>query len=333
PIASKKGRECIEGEILEKDESLPITSNGSIKANAHILKEGHEPNSKENTINNVRDFNVGSGGNISIGYTSHGGEQNNNKENNIVVDGRYRDLIRLINLQRDKLNLQHVQMTKHEAEIVYLEGRTREDETRLNYVSQEIERHGELVQQLDQEVMALQELENEIETVRGVEADLKAQLESLEAKLRHTEAQLSHHNSKIRELEDDTCNEEARSSEESRQQEDAMVREIDKLKRSIAEATQQADHATHTSQCIMQEMSEVEALIGSKKKEVENLVVEMKDANLASLSMTLLPSAASADDTHDTGLSKGGSSRRMVGSPRQLENAVPTSKNPHGVWV
>ena len=23
----------------------------------------------------------------------------------------------------------------------------------------------------------------------------------------------------------------------------------------------------------------------------------------------------------------------MMGSPRQLENAVPTSRNPHGVWV
>ena len=23
----------------------------------------------------------------------------------------------------------------------------------------------------------------------------------------------------------------------------------------------------------------------------------------------------------------------MLGSPRQLENAVPTNKNPHGVWV
>lgn len=30
---------------------------------------------------------------------------------------------------------------------------------------------------------------------------------------------------------------------------------------------------------------------------------------------------------------KPGSTRRMIGSPRQLENAVPTSKNPHGVWV
>lgn len=34
-----------------------------------------------------------------------------------------------------------------------------------------------------------------------------------------------------------------------------------------------------------------------------------------------------------TGPHKPGSVRRMIGSPRQLENAVPTSKNPHGVWV
>ena len=30
---------------------------------------------------------------------------------------------------------------------------------------------------------------------------------------------------------------------------------------------------------------------------------------------------------------KTGHGRRMLGSPRQLENAVPTNKNPHGVWV
>lgn len=28
-----------------------------------------------------------------------------------------------------------------------------------------------------------------------------------------------------------------------------------------------------------------------------------------------------------------GSTRKIIGSPRQLENAVPTNKNPHGVWV
>lgn len=34
-----------------------------------------------------------------------------------------------------------------------------------------------------------------------------------------------------------------------------------------------------------------------------------------------------------TGHNKTGHSRRMLGSPRQLENPVPTNKNPHGVWV
>ena len=34
-----------------------------------------------------------------------------------------------------------------------------------------------------------------------------------------------------------------------------------------------------------------------------------------------------------SGPAKPGSTRKMLGSPRQLENAVPTSKNPHGVWV
>lgn len=34
-----------------------------------------------------------------------------------------------------------------------------------------------------------------------------------------------------------------------------------------------------------------------------------------------------------TGLCKAGSARRIIGSPRQLENAAPTNKNPHGVWV
>jgi len=33
------------------------------------------------------------------------------------------------------------------------------------------------------------------------------------------------------------------------------------------------------------------------------------------------------------GAQRPGSTRKMIGSPRQLENAAPTSKNPHGVWV
>ena len=39
------------------------------------------------------------------------------------------------------------------------------------------------------------------------------------------------------------------------------------------------------------------------------------------------------DNIDISGPAKPGTTRKMLGSPRQLENAVPTSKNPHGVWV
>lgn len=55
----------------------------------------------------------------------------------------------------------------------------------------------------------------------------------------------------------------------------------------------------------------------------------MKEANLESLSI------APPDELKHLfeGPNKAGSTRKMIGSPRQLENAVPTNKNPHGVWV
>lgn len=41
---------------------------------------------------------------------------------------------------------------QYEAEIAYLEGRSREDESRLAHVASEIERHEMIAQQIDQEV-------------------------------------------------------------------------------------------------------------------------------------------------------------------------------------
>lgn len=77
------------------------------------------------------------------------------------------------------------------------------------------------------------------------------------------------------------------------------------------------------------QVAALESAIVEKKKQVEHLVTEMKEANLESLSI------APPDELKHLfeGPSKAGSTRKMIGSPRQLENAVPTNKNPHGVWV
>ncbi|KAK3881839.1 hypothetical protein Pcinc_013745 [Petrolisthes cinctipes] len=259
--------------------------------------------------------------------------RNNNKTEQVVVDNKYRDLVKLINLQREKLNNQQVEMTKCEAEIAYLEGRSREDESRLAYVLSEIERHEKLAQQIDQEVSHLQQLEQETENAREAEAKVKAELSALQAQLANCEEQLAARKQTVRsaqELEQSMSEEQKRGQEAAVAQQEAMVREIDKLHTAIAQATAQAQHAHGQSQQLQQEMAESETVISEKKKEVEKLVMEMKDANLESLSIT--PSEE-IRALLEVGTTKPGSSRRMIGSPRQLENAVPTSKNPHGVWV
>ncbi|KAK7078911.1 Ras association domain-containing protein 8 [Halocaridina rubra] len=270
-----------------------------------------------------------------VNRSNHGINNNNNSNNKmeqVVMDGRYRDLIKLINLQREKLNVQQVEMTKYEAEIVYLEGRSREDESRLAYVTSEIEKQEQLAQQIDQEVCHLQQLEKEAENARQAEEKVKSEISSLQAQLAHCENQLASHNETVRSaqnLEKSMNDERQRHQEEAQAQQDAMMREIEKLQTAITEATAQAENAQLASQQLMQEMTESERAIAEKKKEVEKLVTEMKDANLESLSIT--PSEEIRNLLE--GAPKPGSSRRMIGSPRQLENAVPTSKNPHGVWV
>ncbi|XP_076028945.1 ras association domain-containing protein 8 isoform X2 [Oratosquilla oratoria] len=292
-------------------------------------------------------------------HDSGNGSSNNTnaKLEQVVMDNRYRELVRHINLQREKLNNQQVEMTKYEAEILYLEGRSREDENRLAYVEGEAEKLEEVAQAAEEEMQRLQHIENEAAEAKEAEDKINAELAGLRAKLSNCENELTICQEKLKQLEDDISTEKNKSQEEMKAQEEAILREIEKLQTAISQASKQAEHAQQTSQQLSQEMSELEDSIVEKKKEVETLVQEMKDANLQSLSITpseeirtllegkqespksnrraeaVVRHERGAGGAEKQGPTKPGSTRRMIGSPRQLENAVPTSKNPHGVWV
>lgn len=53
---------------------------------------------------------------------------------------QYKDLIRLINYQRDKLSNQQAELTKYDAEIMYWEGKTREQQHQMDFMAQEAAR-------------------------------------------------------------------------------------------------------------------------------------------------------------------------------------------------
>jgi len=106
--------------------------------------------------------------------------------------------------------------------------------------------------------------------------------------------------------------------------------EINSIEQEIKLLQRSSEDSTVISDKLNREQKEIDMDLDARKAEVDKLMKEMKSLNLESL--TISPPEENKSFMEGPPM-KPGSSRKMLGSPRQLENAVPTSKNPHGVWV
>uniref|UniRef100_A0A6B2EDP1 Putative cell growth/differentiation regulator n=1 Tax=Phlebotomus kandelakii TaxID=1109342 RepID=A0A6B2EDP1_9DIPT len=240
---------------------------------------------------------------------------------------QYRDLIQLIKLQREKISMQQADLTKYDAEIVYLESKEREQTQQLEAIAREISKTDQIFRQGNE-----QYVEEENELVRQQEKTLKSEITLLRSKLANCETELLQCKNKIRHLMDDIQIEQRalnRQFDTRQQMERQIVVEVDRIQVEIEQIVKTAESSNKTMENLKKEVSFIETAIAEKKKQVEHLVNEMKEVNLQSLAV-----APSEEIRHLLeGSNRPGSTRRIIGSPRQLENAVPTSKNPHGVWV
>ncbi len=75
----------------------------------------------------------------------------------------------------------------------------------------------------------------------------------------------------------------------------------------------------------------MDTLLNEKNSQIDKLAVDIKEANIEGLALQQVDEVSKLvkQPFHQ----RSGSTRRIIGSPRQLENAVATNKNPHGVWV
>ncbi|KAI5703653.1 hypothetical protein M8J76_012825 [Diaphorina citri] len=236
---------------------------------------------------------------------------------------QYRELVRLINLQRDKLSSQQMELTRYDAEIMFWEGKTREQQHQMEYIAEE---------SLKIEAAGLGSVEEENEIVRQQEKTLESEITLLRSKLANCETELLQCKNKIRLLMEEVQFEQrllAKESEERHHMEKSLLREVERLQGEVDQARHDTESAAQSGDKIAKEVAALESLIVEKKKQLEKLIGDMKDANLQSLTIAPSEELKLLVD----GANKLGSTRRMIGSPRQLENAVPTSKNPHGVWV
>merc|ERR1711874_167766 len=158
---------------------------------------------------------------------------------------------------------------------------------------------------------------------------IRGELDQLKHRLEMTDIELQKTNTTLRRLSEEMR---SYSMEKSKEKEEELRAEVDRIQSEIKILQKNNEDSATISDKLSREVQLVENQIMTRKGEVEKLIQDMKSANLESL--TISPPEESKTFLDDvSGPVKPGTTRKMLGSPRQLENAVPTSKNPHGVWV
>ncbi|XP_046420877.1 ras association domain-containing protein 8 [Neodiprion pinetum] len=296
---------------LQKDgQSSP---NNSTKLKRNLFKEFHEQKSQTPMSNPVPSQPQSM---MTVAYTQ-----------------RYVELVRLVNRQRDTINAQQADLTKYDAEILYFETKNKEQVHQMDYISHEVNRFESTGRMLEEQLKELAHVEEESEIVRQQEKTLKSEITLLRSKLANCETELLQCKNKIRLVIEELASEQhamSREVDERKIMERKIIGEVEHLQSEVEHAKRSAELVTQCAESLKLEVASLESTIVEKKVQVERLVADMKEANLQSLAV------ASQDDQIKhllEGALKPGSTRKMIGSPRQLETAVPTSKNPHGVWV
>lgn len=208
----------------------------------------------------------------------------------IFHNAQYRELIQLIKYQRETLSSQQTDLGKFDAEIVHLEQREREQLQQLDAIAREIGSADQLLRGGQEQLQQLQYVEEENELVHQQEKTLKSEIMLLRSKLANCETELLQYKNKVRLLLDDIQVEQrtaAAAATSAASSAGGMERhfmsEVDRIQAEIDQAVLMAETAHQTADHLKVEVAGIESTIAEKKKQVEQLVNEMKEVNLQSL--------------------------------------------------
>ncbi|XP_038207484.1 ras association domain-containing protein 8 [Zerene cesonia] len=162
----------------------------------------------------------------------------------VSYNTQYRELVSLVNYQREKLSSQQVDLIKYDAEIGYWENKGREQERQVELLQQQINSADNQLRISTEQVQALNYVEEESDIVKQNEKTLKAEIVLVRSKLANCETELLQCKNKIRKLMEDIHNEQrivnGRHQENRQALERSMLAEMESLQTQI----QQAKHAT-----------------------------------------------------------------------------------------
>ncbi|KAK6314667.1 ras association domain-containing protein 8 [Coregonus clupeaformis] len=320
-------------------QSLPPLAKLHPAANDHSLKR-REPKRKSLT------FTAGAKGLRDI--FGKGRDAEAKQQQRVLNQGRgvvsvppspARELARLVQLQKDKLQLLESRLQGCEAELHGWERGGGDGGVCVEGVSVLEEELVHLEQQLRRNEVEMSEEEfwqNELQIEQESERQLREQLQELMGRVRECEARLGEYLTRIQGM------------EAGLEQETEMSRQVDEeearaqLGKVRAELEQQVQHRVQLeSSCraVDRSLGQSSKKLQEKEQELEQLTRELRQVNLQQFihqtgtKVTVLPAQPNDQDNNTGSLKRLGSSRLLPSDLRALQSPVSSGLNPEGIYV
>ncbi|XP_074660909.1 ras association domain-containing protein 8-like [Tubulanus polymorphus] len=258
-----------------------------------------------------------------------GGYDKNEFEQQILEQGTYEDLDKLVELQVERLKLQVSQMRIIDSEINFWEEKETEASQLTGEISAEIVEMEEKLQRLNVEQSELSPVSDDLKTEELKTNEVESVVRSYEIKIRDCDKNLADRVKEATGLENDI----EREREAFKRLRERELVELERQLRIVdAEMKTKMDEYKSERDSLDDVETEVRLLDANlvlKKKTLHNVEKELKKLNLNSF---VRPCVDDIIDEKSSTSQRPGSGRKLA-NPQSLVEAVPTSKNPHGMWV
>ncbi|XP_012706658.1 ras association domain-containing protein 8b isoform X1 [Fundulus heteroclitus] len=251
-----------------------------------------------------------------------------------------RELSRLVQLQRDKLQALESRLLGCEAELRdWEEARDQEGnlEDELLVLEQQVRRNNA---EMEEEEF----WQNELHIEQESERQLRRQLAELQGRVRNCEAKLSEYLTRIQSME--TGLEQERLQQEAelnlKVKEEEVQVQLEKVRAELEAQSQQTARLESSCKALERSLCQSGKSLQEKEQELEQLTKELRQVNLQQFiqqtgtKVTVLPAQPTEENNNEMecgSLKRLGSSRLLPSDLRALQSRVSSNLNPEGIYV
>ncbi|XP_068587500.1 ras association domain-containing protein 8b [Cebidichthys violaceus] len=254
-----------------------------------------------------------------------------------------RELSRLVQLQRDKLQALESRLLGCEAELQNWEEAAGKGDEGGN-LEEELLLLEQQVRRNDAEMEEEEFWQNELQIERESERQLRQELVELQGRVRDCEAKLSEYLAHIQSMEGGLEQEQLQQEAELNQRvnEEEVQAQLEKVRAELETQSQHTARLETSCRALERSLGQSSKRLQEKEQELEQLTKELRQVNLQQFiqqtgtKVTVLPAQPTGENSNevDSGsLKRLGSSRLLPSDLRTLQSAVTSSLNPEGIYV